>query len=116
MGLTLLLLILFAYRVSRLVTTDDITEPLRNRLARKRTGNSTLVGSDGEGNKLFELETVERKYLGTLLTCDWCFGFWVSLATVLAYHLTVAELSTPWWLWVGAVATGVGIISKLVND
>lgn len=61
-----ILLVLAAYRTTRLITTDTVTEPIREKIWKK-----------------FPPSTM----FGYLLTCNWCVGFWVSLAFVVAYIL-----------------------------
>jgi hypothetical protein len=61
-----ILLVLAAYRTTRLITTDTITEPIREKIW-KRFPPSTPFGY--------------------LFTCNWCTGFWVSLLFVVAYIL-----------------------------
>lgn len=51
---------LAAYRATRLVTTDEVSRPAREAIARRST------------------------WLGYLVTCDWCVGFWISVALVVA--------------------------------
>ena len=55
--LAFVIITLAAARVTRLVTTDSITEPLRERLTRWPLAYE-------------------------LVTCPWCIGFWISLAWV----------------------------------
>lgn len=63
---TYILLVLASYRVTRLITTDTILEFIREKIW-KRYPPSTM--------------------LGYLITCNWCTGFWVSLAFVVAQIL-----------------------------
>lgn len=77
----LVLAALAAYRLTRLVVEDTITEDLRNRLL-----NKVERGSKTE----------------TLLTCPYCAGFWVAGAVVLATRLPAPLLS--WWAIAGATS------------
>jgi hypothetical protein len=53
-----LVLGLATYRLTRLITTDNITEPIRERIWDKYPPQSTR--------------------LGYLITCDWCSSIWVA--------------------------------------
>lgn len=61
-----ILLVLAAYRTTRLITTDTITEPIREKIWKKFPPSTAF---------------------GYLFTCNWCTGFWVSLLFVVAYIL-----------------------------
>jgi len=50
-------------RLTRLITTDQILSPLRDRVWKKHPPESSKIGY--------------------LLTCDWCTSIWVSSALVL---------------------------------
>lgn len=73
-----------AARLTRLATADTITAPLRDpvlaRVLRSRAERAALT----EGEEL-PPPTTARSYIYTLLTCHWCLGFWIALATVLLY-------------------------------
>lgn len=68
----LLIYALAIVRVTGLVTTDTLTESLR----------------DGIIGWLDDRPRTLGKYLATLITCPWCAGMWVSLAG-----------TGVWWLW-----------------
>lgn len=60
------ILVLAAYRVTRLITTDTVTEKLREKVWKKFPPNTMI---------------------GYLITCNWCTGFWISVKFVVAYIL-----------------------------
>lgn len=66
--------VLAVCRLTRLVTTDALAQPLRDwaftRTAPRPDGRPAVRG---------------WRYLAKLLTCDWCAGFWISAAAVLAF-------------------------------
>lgn len=64
---------LAAYRLTRLVTTDTITAPLRER-ARwwSTTGSPAVQPLPGE--------TSPRPWVEELLGCSWCIGVWAAFA------------------------------------
>jgi hypothetical protein len=62
-ALELAILALATFRVTRLITRDHITAPIR---------------------KLFWSKfPPEKSYIGYLSTCDWCFSFWVGSGFVI---------------------------------
>lgn len=74
-----------AARLTRLLSRDVITQPLRDavlfnreqRRARKE-GRPAPVPRWPDAARF-------RAWAHTLITCDWCAGFWVSAMTVAAY-------------------------------
>jgi len=99
---------LAAYRVTRLVTSDKITEPFFDRirfgLERRWYAKHGPVGSDTHFNSK----------LAYLLSCPWCLGFWVSGVTTVivsvAYGLDYPILT---WLAMSAV---VGFLGRIDGD
>lgn len=102
------LLALASYRVTRLVTTDKITEPIFDRLRfgleRRWYAKHGPEGSDTHFNSK----------LAFLLSCPWCLGFWVSGAGTLLVSL-VYGLDYPVLTWL-AVSTVVGLLGQLDSD
>lgn len=78
-GLTLAVLTLAVARVTGLVVSDSITEPLRDRLLVWLDDRPATAGS----------------WVATLITCPWCAGMWVSLA---AAPLAIWLLGLSWLL------------------
>lgn len=95
MSLTFVVICLAAYRVTRLVTTDDIA--LRPRLWLTEKLEATRFSSYTKG-----------------ITCPWCVGFWISLVIVLVSNIYV-RIPYP-ALYVGAVSTVVGLIGGKIDD
>lgn len=99
---------LAAYRITRLVTTDKITEPIFDKirfgLERRWYAKHGPVGSDTHFNSK----------LAFLLSCPWCLGFWVSgVVTVIlsmAYGLHYPILT---WL---AMSTVVGFLGNIDSE
>jgi hypothetical protein len=98
---------LAAYRVTRLVTSDKITEPIFERL-RWWLENRWLVehesGSDTEWNSK----------LAYLLSCPWCLGFWVSGVTTVLVSMAYG-LDYPILTWL-AMSTVVGFLGRIDGD
>jgi hypothetical protein len=64
---TFFILALAAHRLTRLVTTDTIFSPLRE--------------------KIWNKFPPDRVNLGYLITCDWCTSIWVSAILISSYLL-----------------------------
>ena len=107
---------LAAYRVTRLVTTDKIAEPIfepiRQRLEDRWIRKHTEPGSNEEFDAV-ESDKWNSK-LAFLLSCAWCLGFWVSgVVTVIlsmAYGLHYPILT---WL---AMSTVVGFLGNIDSE
>lgn len=77
---TLVVDALAAYRLTRLVTTDAITEPLR------------------------EAIDARSDFMGELTSCSWCSGVWVAAGVVLARRYVPAWGPVAEMLALAAVA------------
>lgn len=64
---TFAILALASHRLTRLITTDTIFSPLRERIWNKFPP--------------------DRVNLGYLITCDWCTSIWVSTVVICSYLL-----------------------------
>lgn len=62
--LQFLILGLATFRVTRMITRDHITAPIRELFWKKFPP--------------------EKSYIGYLSTCDWCFSFWIGSAFVIS--------------------------------
>jgi hypothetical protein len=77
--LHLIILIFASFRLTRLIVYDTITEFLRQPF--HKTVQETLP--DGKTETYIEIKgTGVRYWIGELLSCHWCTGFW---CTVLLY-------------------------------
>ncbi len=84
---------LAAYRLTRLVTTDRVSEPVRDRLV-----GHPVFGFVGEG-----------------IECDWCVGVWVGAGVAAAGKWWPAGWRVlRWGLALSVVAGAVG--ERLHND
>ncbi len=84
--LTFAVLCLCAFRLTRLVVADTITEPLRRRLALKAT------------------------WLAAMLGCWYCTGFWVSAVVVLGALALGVVRGRVVWFAIPAVSAVVGLL------
>lgn len=106
-ALLIILLALACYRVTRLVTTDKITEPIFDRL---RFGlERRWYEKHGDGS-----DTHFNSKIAFMLSCPWCLGFWVSGAGTLLVSVAYG-LDYPILTWL-AVATAVGFLGNLDKD
>lgn len=95
-GVRFLIVALAAYRMTRLVTLDKITGPIR-----------IWVAGVPEGE---EIRSWPRRWLFALLGCSWCAGFWISGgAVLLAQEWTSMPLPVAQWF---ACSTIVGLIGS----
>lgn len=78
-AITLAVLGLASYRITRLVVEDTIAEPVRHRLVVALLRRSTAL----------------RRSLVTLITCAFCAGWWISGLVLFAYTATIGEWATP---------------------
>lgn len=80
--LDFVLLIFASFRLTRLMVYDKITEFVR------RPFHSTIEESmpDGTTETYIEIKgTGLRNWIGELLSCHWCTGFWCSLVLYSGY-------------------------------
>ena len=105
--------VLAAYRITRLVTDDTITEPVRDRLLEHVYRNDYWkdMAPPIQGWSEMARADEEPPRLAELLTCRWCAGFWVA-AAVTAARRTAPDVWTP---IADVFATGalVGFLSEL---
>lgn len=110
---------LAAHRLTRLVTADVITAPVRDRIiewAYGRDGAPSEVLDDAEAYGWTEaaLNDDDPPKLATLVTCRWCTGAWVAAAVVAARYLAPRA-----WHPVAtalAVSSAAALIAGLEDD
>lgn len=101
------LLALACYRVTRLITTDKITEPIFDRL---RFGLERRWYEKHDGGS----DTHFNSKLAFMLSCPWCIGFWVSGAGTLLVSLAYG-LDYPILTWF-ALSTVVGFLGRFDSE
>jgi hypothetical protein len=84
----LLILSLAAFRITRVITTDNIAEDLRDAVWKKFPPSTKI---------------------GYLLTCNWCMGLWVALAVFISWLL--APEATVVVSLVLSISAIIGLIS-----
>lgn len=88
-----IILALGAYRLTHLITTDAIADGFRQKVWKK-----------------FPTDTK----IGYLITCNWCTGFWVSLAFVIGISI-LPQLTFVVSL-VLAISAAIGLISAWIEN
>ena len=85
--MTLIVLALAVYRITRLIVLDTIFDRPRDWASQKAI------------------------WLETLVTCPWCAGFWISLAATILYALSP---TVSFWLFLPfALSAVTGLLSRL---
>lgn len=87
--LVLALYVLTAARLTRIVVTDKVGDPIRNAVIRRYGPNSMLT---------------------YLAHCPWCFGWWV--CAVLAFPTAIVA-GLPWWWGFGLWPAGSYLVGAL---
>ncbi len=90
---TFVILALASHRLTRLITTDTIFSPLRERIWNKFPP--------------------DRVNLGYLITCDWCTSIWVSAVVICSYLLI--PYATVVVSLVLAISTIVGYLAARIH-
>lgn len=91
----LVVFVLAVARVTRFVTTDDITANIR----------SKIIG------RLDDRERTLGQHLAQLIVCDWCVSVYVALAVA---PLAIWHFDNPWATWPAlglAMAQVVGMVA-----
>ena len=90
---TLLILALATFRLSRLITTDYITEPFRNFVWKRFPPNTQL---------------------GYLLTCTWCMSIWFASLITICYTIVPTATLVPCLIL--ALSAVAGLISNKLDS
>lgn len=110
--MTIFLLFLAAYRITRLWTRDKLPfiylprEAFVQRWGVYENQADKNVSINGRKTNLF------MRSLAYLWECDWCSGVWIGAALVLVLD-TREVLPQPWWLVWGATAAAVGLLAEI---
>lgn len=112
--LTLAVLALAAYRLTRLATTDSLFASWRHRWYRRFPPNDhyrAMVRQPGQGWVQGPNPVRRTHPLGQLVECPWCIGAWISIALVAT---TAQYISIPLPVLVAAAtSTVVGLLGEL---
>ncbi len=115
-ALTMLVMMLAAYRLTRLVGWDDF--PLARKTRAWATGETwtddgaevELPGKTPDSNVEGIRVAYSRPLLAHLVHCPFCVGFWISLATYLAW--LTAPTVTMYGMMPFAISGAVGLVAK----
>ncbi|MGG3479648.1 DUF1360 domain-containing protein [Peribacillus frigoritolerans] len=77
------ILIMATFRLTHLIVFDEITSFIR-----KPFLTATIQeNASGQLEEIIEIKgSGLRHFIGSLLSCYWCVGFWCSLISVLTYY------------------------------
>ncbi|MFB9759824.1 DUF1360 domain-containing protein [Ectobacillus funiculus] len=76
------ILILASFRLTRLIVFDEITAFIRAPFF----AVTVKEGLSGQMEQVIEIKGKGLRYfIGSLLSCYWCVGFWCSLTVVIVY-------------------------------
>ena len=108
-----LLICLASYRLTRLITRDDIAAPLRSAVQGRFPGRIVPV-LDDQGEPIPNTAYLRPSPLVVLVNCAWCVSVWTTLALFLLAHFT--GLVDSWQIvvlgWLAA-STVAGFITRL---
>lgn len=106
-----------AYRITKLITDDEITAPIRDRIIQRAYGarlvrldEFTLPTGRFDWTAL-AIDDPDPPKLATLLTCRWCMGVHIGFGVVVA-----RRLFPRWWPDVAralAYATAAALLANL---
>lgn len=78
----LFILILSSFRITHLIVFDEIAAIIRKPFIEELT----QVDSNGQIENIVTVKGKGlQKFIGKLLSCYWCTGFWCSVGVVIAY-------------------------------
>lgn len=86
-GYRLVVTIGAAARLTRLVTRDTITEPLRDKILLNPAQRRAQAAGAAIPAPTNPRSARARAWLHTLVTCDWCTGMWVAALVGTASHV-----------------------------
>lgn len=115
--LLVLWLALAAYRLTRIVTLDGFTEPWREAIFDRwppdpdRAGWRYVKQHRALAKRAVGAARPPVHWIGQLIECPWCIGWWISGAVVLAAAL-VGSVPLPVVVW-PAVSTVVGLTGEI---
>lgn len=103
--LVLAVYVLAVMRIVRLINYDTVLDWLRIAVARRAREDTRS-----------EAERARWSTAEYFLSCPWCVGFWVCLATAI---VPVMIVGWPWWALFGVALAGshlVGVAAPLSSD
>ncbi|MED4206747.1 DUF1360 domain-containing protein [Neobacillus mesonae] len=106
----LVVLILATYRLTHLIVFDQITSFIRKPFLEV----TIIEHDDGQLEETIEIKgTGIRHFIGSLISCYWCSGIWVSVIVVTTFYLFPESLLV---FLILAVAGAAALIeAKILN-
>lgn len=86
-----IILTLAVFRITRIVTTDEILSPIRK--------------------KIWAKSPPWKNGIGYLITCDWCTSVWVSSLVLIVYKIAPTPAITVWGIF--ALSGAAGLLSRI---
>jgi hypothetical protein len=86
-----IILTLAVFRLTRMVTTDAVLTPLRN--------------------KIWAKSPVHKGGIGYLITCDWCTSVWIAALVLALYEVAPTFAIFVWGIF--ALSGAAGLLSKI---
>lgn len=86
-----IILALAVFRITRLITTDEIFSRVRE--------------------KIWKKSPIIKGGVGYLITCDWCTSIWVSSLVVIVYRIAPTLAITLWGIF--ALSGAAGLLSRI---
>lgn len=129
--MTFFIVALAVHRLTRLIVSDTITEPLRNRVLSRWPSDDAVFTDEWVTETAGEPQTIagadvfyidgtgwmatKPHWLGTLITCTWCASFWIATLATVGLLLTeaVALPALAWWLLPFAFSSVVGLLESV---
>jgi Protein of unknown function (DUF1360) len=105
--------VLATYRLTRLATTDVISEPARMAVLAKAGADPPADAEDPTAQEVVE-SMKDPPRLATLVTCRWCAGVWIA-ATVTAARAMAPRAWDPVARALALSASAV-LLSRLEDD
>ncbi|BBY78854.1 DUF1360 domain-containing protein [Mycolicibacterium pulveris] len=117
----LVIYVLAVARVTLLVNTDRISDPLRLWVAHRAILAQKAADEHAEAGRETVAQQVERRamrwdLLSYLLGCPWCVGLWLALGSGI---VPVRLIGWSWWVVIPlglACSYVVGLLSRLTED
>jgi hypothetical protein len=107
------LVICSSYRLTRLITTDSVTEPLRRAVVRRWPHRNQPLIRQETGRPIPDTGALTPRWIVVLVNCPWCIAPYASAAVLVAakyaglvHSWTVVGFGVP------AVAAAVGLMSR----
>ena len=104
---------LAVFRVTRLVTTDDLAAPARRALRRRFPPTAGPLYREETGLPIPDTATIRPHWLVALSSCRWCLSVWLAAAAVLLLH---ASGFLDSWRWVVLAWPAVAGAAGLLGD